>query len=187
MLQFWVAIVSPDTRPRSSRRRAILIVGVLVVALVAAAWILPLRYVGDVRAGPAELASIPTSDGSRETRIVVPFSTPRDLAALRRSSGLGFVTARLSDCDGTAGDTEEVIDQGAGYLSDKGRVRGLGTRNGRHYYQVAFDNTLDRPVDNQFDTMPATNAAGGLCFSLRGSAMWFGYLWSNSVPLTRRS
>ncbi len=162
-----------------------LVFTVMLAVIIATAWILPIRYVRGLRVEHVHVVPVKTDRGPRSRRIAVTFSTPKDIAAIRRASGLGFVTADLSDCAGKMGDTREVIDQRAGYLADTGRVRRLGLRDGQYRYSVLFDDTLGRSLDNRFVGTPAIGVPGGLCFSLGGSAMWFGYLWSTTVPLDR--
>lgn len=187
--------MSPDVAAASGRRRRW--PGVLLAAavlLLVVLWIvLPIRYFGDVRVEGARVLEPGQPDGSRKEpplatprRIAVTFSAPVDLAAARAEEGLGYLAARLSACDGGAGDTLEVITQRAEYLGDYGRVRALGPSSvapARPRYRVVFDDRLTRDDRGESRHVAALDVPGGLCFSLYGASMWFGYGWSNKVLL----
>ncbi len=176
-------------------RRLLIASTILIGALALTIWLVfPWRYIGGVVVEEARVLAPGERDGSRKPailatprRIAVTFLTPPDLAVLRADIDAGFITAKLFACDESGTSTREVITPAVGYLSDNGRVRALpaAARDGnrRYRYLAMFDDRLTRQVDHQFQIVPASEAAGGLCFALDGSSMWAGKLWSNKVPL----
>ena len=167
---------------RPWRWLALLAVPLLLLAL--AMLFLPLKRVGDIRVEEARVVAGPAAPAPGETarRIAVTFSAPHDLARLRAETGLGFIVARLSACEGD-GATEEVIAQRAEYRPERGRVQALGRAGDRYRYRVAFDDRLLSSSASQVRTAPAAGHASGLCFALDGASMSAGKLWSNTVRL----
>ena len=160
---------------------ALLAAPLLLIAL--AVLFLPLKRVGDLRVEDARVVAAPAAPAPGETarRIAVTFSAPQDLAQLREETGLGFIVARLSACEGD-GAVEEVIAQRAEYRPDRGRVQALGASGDRHRYRVTFDDRLASSTASQVRTTPAAGNAS-LCFALDGASMGLGKLWSNTVRL----
>jgi hypothetical protein len=177
-------------RPRRGRRWLLVLAVVVVIALLAIWLAFPWRYLGGVVVEQARIMAPGEADGSRkpanlatQRRIAVTFSTADDLSAVRADTGAGFIRATLRACADEEASNSEVVTQRAGYLSDYGRVRALGTAAGRHRYRAVFDDRLTRSVDHSFKDAPAIGTPGGLCFSLDGGGMWLGKIWSDRTAL----
>lgn len=118
----------------------------------------------------------------------ITFSTPQDIAAFRARWGLAFIQAEIASChDHGGGSFNQTVAQGQGYLPDAGRVRLLeahDTASGRFIYQADFDNVLvTHDGTGEGKLIPATTAAGGLCFRLHGATIASGSVRSATVPL----
>ena len=162
-------------------------------ALIVACAFLP-RSLGEVRVEDARLHPVPGAYDIRKpayhatpVRIAVTFTAGDDLEAVRRRRDLGYIAARLADCRHGAAETLEVVTQRAEYLREDGRVRRQGEADGGSVrYRVEFDDVLTEFVDYEPEYTSALATPGGLCFSLYGASMWFGWGWSNTVTVEVR-
>lgn len=195
------AIGAPEPAKRGrARRRWVRTFGIgvlIVVALGASAlaWAFLPRSLGEVGVEAMRLEPAPTArdDGPAErsapARIAVTFVVPEDLERVRARVGLGYVAARLADCRNGEADTLAVVAQRGEYLRDTGRVQRVGEVRGGVRYRAAFDDVLAEMIDHAARFTSAHATPGGLCFSLYGASMWFGWGRSNVVrlPLARLS
>lgn len=171
--------------------------GVLAVMALGAAvvvWAILPRSLGTVRVEDARLHPVADAYDDRKpaynatpVRIAVTFTASQDLKAVRRRLDLGYVAARLADCRRGAAHTLEVVAQRAEYLRDAGRVRRVGEDGrGGVRYRAEFDDVLTEVVDYEPAYSSALATPGGLCFSLHGASMWFGWGRSNAVGVEVR-
>ena len=171
--------------------------GVLAVTALGAlivAWAILPRSLGTVRMEDARLHPVADAYDNRKpaynatpVRIAVTFTASQDLEAVRRRLDLGYVAAQLADCRRGAAHTLEVVAQRAEYLRDAGRVRRLGDAGGGGVrYHAEFDDVLTEVIDYEPAYSSALATPGGLCFSLHGASMWFGWGRSNAVPVDVR-
>lgn len=129
------------------------------------------------------------ADAAAPDLIRVRFTTPQDVAAFRARWRLPFIQAGIAACnDRSAGSSDEVVTQGAGYFAEDGRVRALGQVGGRYTYEAMFDDRLDRiGGDHRLRQTPALSVPGGLCLRLHGATLASGSVRSASVPLVLTS
>ncbi|RZI60273.1 MAG: hypothetical protein EOP94_01765 [Zymomonas sp.] len=153
-----------------------------MVPLLLVAWMFLPRQIGEVRV--VEARTVPVDTQKFGKSILIVFSSTDEIARVRERLGLGYISARLSDCANEDWSAFEVVDQRAEYMTDRGRVQGLDSgSDGPWSYRVVFDDNLSRTQDHEAQFVPALSAPGGLCFSLYGASMWFGWGWSNSVRI----
>lgn len=180
----------PDRR-RLIRAFGIGVLTVIAVGSLALAWAVLPRSMGEIRVEAVRRQSSPTaSDDDKPAseatpvRIVVTFIASEDVERVRERVGLGYVAARLADCRNGAAHTLEVVAQRAEYLREDKRVQRMGaTRAGGARYRAAFDDVLTETTDHEARSTRALGTPGGLCFSLYGASMWFGWGRSNVVRI----
>lgn len=175
-------------RQSSGWRTALTALSIVGLLLLVAAWLAPWARVGDVRVEGSRIEQgPPPKPGETARRVVVTFSTARDLALYRQKIGISFINASLFSCDDSATSVEEVVTQHGGALTDRHRVQALDPVSAdgekRHRYRVSFDDALFVRDGSRSSTRPAVGVAGGLCFGLDGASMSAGKLWSNTIRL----
>ncbi|PTQ60057.1 hypothetical protein C8J45_1138 [Sphingomonas sp. PP-CE-3G-477] len=117
----------------------------------------------------------PSNPGAAPHQIVVVFSVPKPLEAVRNDKGAGFINATLSGCDDTDRIAREVVTQGAGYFPDEGRVRALPATPGeaprRYRYRAVFDDPREAMPAGQHRSSDTPRQVENLCFALDGGSM----------------
>ena len=132
-------------------------------------------------AGPSPARSADPADTPR--KIAVTFSLPADVDQIREDRGADFIRAVLSACEkAEVNQTIEIARDTTGFRDP--RVQELSPAGaGRQRYRVLFDDRLAIERGSTTEFVSALDTGGGLCFSLRGGAMWMGRLWSKSIRL----
>ena len=161
--------------------RPIRIALMTLLGLIALAAIAFWLFVPRHRIAPVTITAVDRPSG----QIRVRFAVPEDLEQLRKRLPVGFITAALFACEDREAETREVVTQGSGYFSDRGRVvRHAPSAAQGHQYVATFDPRLARTAeDGRIRFIPAAAAPGGQCFALDGGNMFLGRVWSDPMRL----
>lgn len=168
------------------------LLGIVVALALLIALAFPWGPIGGLQVERAELIATSPSErvidpAGTPRQIAVTFTTPRDLRQVREAKTAEFINAALSACEKADVAQEVAVTQSA-EMFRAGRVKALpsiGAGDARRYrYRATFDDWLPIPQGHGTEFVKAADVGGGLCFSLRGGAMFMGRLWSDRVPLT---